>query len=126
MAMSTILFVIRFVPSGCERQRAGKRPKLFDRADTDAVCLAQSAVDGPRFRHAHFGAADFRGHIRRVGVAVTNEAAAVSWFMDRRLEYPATSSRIAELAQRPDVNTCTAMLARKAQQTGMSDIPTML
>ena len=52
----------------------GGRTDLFDRADTDAVCFAQSAVDGASLGDAHLGAMDEEGDIGRIGVAIANKA----------------------------------------------------
>src|ERR1017187_8281391 len=43
---------------GSPRHRTGIRSDLLDRADTDAIRLAQSAIDGSCLRDAQLGAAD--------------------------------------------------------------------
>jgi hypothetical protein len=50
------------------------RADLLDLADADAVGLAQSAVDGACFGHAHFCALDKKRDIGRVGISVPNKA----------------------------------------------------
>jgi hypothetical protein len=63
------------LPGGWSRFR--KRPNLLDRADTDAIGLAQGPVDRPRLGHSHLGAVDQGRHIGRIGVAVAVEAFAI-------------------------------------------------
>ena len=51
------------------RNRLGQRPDFLDRADTDAVGLAQGAVNRTGLCHSHFGAVDQGRHIGRIGIA---------------------------------------------------------
>jgi hypothetical protein len=54
------------------------RWKLFERAQANAVGLAQGAIDGAGFGHAHFGVVEDQGrNIAGMGVAVPDEAAAL-------------------------------------------------
>jgi len=54
----------------------GPGGKLFERAEGDAVGLAQGAVDGAGFGHAHFGMVENQGgNIAWMGIAVAHEAA---------------------------------------------------
>ena len=58
--------------------RAGRprRPTEFlDRAEADAVGLAEGAVDGAGFGDAHLGAVDQGRDVGGIGVAVADEAA---------------------------------------------------
>ena len=57
---------------------SAKGPDFLDRADADAVGLAQGAIDGPSFRHAHLGAVDKERDIGRIGIAVADEAESAS------------------------------------------------
>ncbi len=49
--------------------------KFLDRAESDAVSLAESPIDGAGLCHAHFSAPNQRGYVVRIGIAITNEAA---------------------------------------------------
>jgi hypothetical protein len=54
------------------------RRELFERAQANAVGLAQGAIDGAGFGHAHFGVVEDQGrNIAGMGVAVAHEAAAL-------------------------------------------------
>jgi hypothetical protein len=54
------------------------RRELFERAQANAVGLAQGAIDGPGFGHAHFGVVEDQGrNIAGMGVAKAHEAAAL-------------------------------------------------
>jgi len=56
----------------------GPGRKLFERAQGDAVGLAEGAIDGTGFGHAHFGVVEDQGrNIAGMGVAVADEAAAL-------------------------------------------------
>ena len=59
---------------GGRGSRSGKRADLLDRADADAVGLAQGPVDLPGLRHPHFGAVDQGGDIGGIGIAIADEA----------------------------------------------------
>ena len=63
------------LPGG--RSRFGKRADFLDRADADAVGLAQGPVDRPGLGHPHLGAVDQGRHIGRIGIAVADEAFAI-------------------------------------------------
>src|ERR1035441_4674339 len=64
----------KFTLIGSPRHRTRIRSDLLDRADTDAIRLAQSAIDGSGFCYAHLGAADLQRNVGRVGIAVADEA----------------------------------------------------
>src|SRR5438094_6402723 len=49
-------------------------PDFLDRADTDAVGLAQGPVDRPGLRDTHLGAVDQRRDIGGIRIAVADEA----------------------------------------------------
>jgi len=65
------------------------RRKLFERAQGNAVSLAQGAIDGAGFGHAHFGVVeDQRRNIAGMSVAKAHEAAALWRLVDRCFEDP--------------------------------------
>jgi len=65
------------------------RRELFERAQANAVRLAQGAIDGAGFGHAHFGVVEDQGrNIAGIGVAKAHEAAALGRFIDNSFEDP--------------------------------------
>jgi hypothetical protein len=65
-------------------------PKLFDRAEADAVSLPESTVDGRRLGHAHLGAPNQRRNVRWARVAIAHIGVGAHGFVDRRLKDPLT------------------------------------
>ena len=55
------------------RTQFGERADFLNRADADAIGLAQCPVDRPGIGYAHLGAVDQGRDIRWIGVAVTDE-----------------------------------------------------
>ncbi len=51
----------------------GERPDLLDRADADAVGLAQGAIDGSGLGDSHFSPVNQCGNIGGVGIAIADE-----------------------------------------------------
>lgn len=73
------------------------RGKLFDRAEGNAVGLAQGSIDGAGFGHTHLGMVENQGRdISGMSVAVTHEAAALGRFVDRGLKDPKVFFRATE------------------------------
>jgi hypothetical protein len=65
------------------------RRKLFERAEGNTIGLAQGAVDGAGFGHAHLGIVeDQRGDIAGMSIAVPNEPAAFGGLEDGGFEHP--------------------------------------
>jgi hypothetical protein len=63
--------------------------ELFERAQANAVGLAQGSIDGAGFGHAHFGIVENqRRNIAGMGVAKAHEAAAPGRFIDNSFEDP--------------------------------------
>src|ERR1035438_6866019 len=59
----------------CHRARV--RSDFLDRADPDAIRLAQSAIDGSGFGDAHLGTADQQRNIERISIAVAHETGGI-------------------------------------------------
>jgi len=76
--------------SGCFRQ-LGTRSDLFDRADSDAVGLTKSSIDGTSFSDAHLGSVHEVRDIRGIGVTIAVEALAGLGFVYRGFKCPAVS-----------------------------------
>jgi len=96
---------------------------LLDRADADAVGLAEGAIDCPGLGHAHLGAADERGDVRRVGVAIADEAFARFRSVDRGLKCPALCRRLAEGLNRLNLDASTPISAGQACESGVGNVP---
>ena len=70
------------------RRESGGR-KFFEGTETDAIGLTEGAINGSSFGHTHFGMVkDEGGDIAGVGVAVTDEAAALGGLVDGGFEDP--------------------------------------
>src|ERR1019366_7362897 len=69
--------------------RTRNRPDLLDRADADAIGLAEGSIDRPSFRYPHFRTVNQRRNIGGVGIAVADEARRFG-FVNRSSENPAT------------------------------------
>jgi hypothetical protein len=71
--------------------------KFFEGAEGNAVGLAQGAVDGASFGHAHLGVVeDEGGDVAGMGVAVADEATAFGRLVDGGFEDPEALLRVAE------------------------------
>jgi len=69
--------------------RQGPRGEFFEGAEGDAVGLAEGAVDGASFSHAHLGMVeDERGDVAGMSVAITHEATTLGRLVDRGFENP--------------------------------------
>jgi hypothetical protein len=56
----------------------GPGGKLLERAEGYAICLAQGAIDGAGFGHAHFGVVENEGGaVAGMSVPITHEAPAL-------------------------------------------------
>jgi hypothetical protein len=104
----------------------GKRAKLLDAAEADSIRLTQSSIDGTSFSDAHFSAANQRGYVRRVGVAVANESLRTWRFIHNGLEDPTAGQRIAKLTNRPNSDGRTRRTFGQSQEPSMSDIPALI
>jgi hypothetical protein len=99
------------------------RGKLFERTEANAVSLAQGAIDGAGFGHAHLGIVeDQRRDIAGMSVAVADEATAPRRFEDCRLEHPEVLLRPAQCKCWLNVDTSAAVPFRQPEQFGVSDI----
>jgi hypothetical protein len=54
--------------------RLGERSDLFDRADADAIGLAQCTIHCACLGHPHLGALDEKRNIGGVGIAIADES----------------------------------------------------
>ena len=96
------------------------RGKLFERAEGNAVGLAQGAIDGAGFGHAHLGMVENQGRdIARVSVAVAHEASAFGRFENCRLEHPKVLFGATEREDWLSPYPLTVLFFGKAQQVAM-------
>ena len=77
--------LLRFA-SGFER--SGRSTDLLNRANPDAVGLAQSAIHGAGFGHAHFGTMDEGRDVGRISVAVADKSSAALRLVNSGLKCP--------------------------------------
>jgi hypothetical protein len=97
--------------SRARTRRRWSPTEFLNRAETDAVGLAESAVDGTSFRDAHLGSADSQRDIGRIGVSVADKAARAGRLVHSGLKDPTLCGRIAELANRLDLDAETVIAA---------------
>jgi hypothetical protein len=102
----------------------GKGSDFLNRADADAVGLAQSSVDRPGFGHTHFGAMDQGRDIGRIGITVADEAPACLRLENSSSEYPPKVSGIARFQNWAAMDASTVSALGNAKQSGMCNIPT--
>jgi hypothetical protein len=99
------------------------RRKLFERAEGNAVSLAQGTIDGTRFGHAHLGLVENQSRdIARMSVAVADEASASKRLEDCRLKHPEVLFGAAECQNGFGLNTPTPLMKCNFQQIRMTDI----
>ncbi len=106
------------------RSGFGKRPDFLDRADADAVGLAQGPVDRPGLGHTHLGAVDQGGDIGGIGIAVADEALAGSRFVNCCLEGPSSDGRVGEHLNGFDIDSCASAPVSQPQEARMGDTST--
>jgi hypothetical protein len=86
------------------------RRKLFERAEGNAIGLAQGTVDGAGFGHAHFGMVENQGrNVTGMGVTVPNKATAFRKLENRCLKDPKILLRSTKVEDRLDMDTGTVL-----------------
>jgi len=103
----------------------GQRPgwQLFQGAESDAIGLAQGAIDGSGFGHAHLGVVeDEGGDVTGMGIAIADEAAAVGRRIDGGLEDPKVFLGATQGQHRLNLDTGTAVPRCQPEQFGVSDV----
>jgi hypothetical protein len=100
--------------------------ELFDRAQTDAVGLAQGAIDGSSLGDAHLGTADQGRDVRGIGVSIADEAFRVRTLVDSCFKHPAASRWIRQCLLDCRSNSKTSAAFRDAEQSCMRHVPTAL
>src|ERR1019366_9430679 len=103
--------------------RTGIRSDLFDRADSDAIRLAQSAIDGSGFGDPHLGAADQQRNIGGISIAVANETSGILGRIDGRLEHETTGCGITQRIDGFYMDTPASLATRQLKETGVRHVP---
>jgi hypothetical protein len=99
------------------------RRKFFERAEGNAIGLAQGAVDSAGFGHAHLGVVEDQGrNVSWMGIAVPDEPATLGRFIDCGLEHPEVLLGAAEGKLGLDLDTRAMVGFRQGEQLGMSDV----
>jgi hypothetical protein len=105
------------------RNRFGKRANFFDRADADAIGLAQGTINCTSLGYPHLGSMDQRRNVRRIGVTVSDKAPARFRLKDCRPKYPTRLYWIAGSQNGARIDARTFALLRKPKQSRMSNVP---
>ncbi len=82
-----------------------KAPNLLNRAQPDAIGLAEGSIDRPGLSDAHLGAADQIGHVGGIGISIADEPFGMTTLVDGCLEDPAAGRWITKLACRLNLNS---------------------
>jgi hypothetical protein len=106
--------------------RTGIRSDLLDRANPDAIGLAQSTIDGSSFGYSHFGAPNQQRNIGRIGIAVAHETGGVLGWIYRRLEDETIGRGITQRIDGFDVDTAASLATRQPNKSGMGHEPAIL
>lgn len=97
--------------------------KLLDGAEGNAVGLAQGAIDGAGFGHAHLGVVeDERRDVAGMGITVADEAAAFGGFVYGSLEDPEALFGMAQWEHRLGLNAVAVAPLSQAQQIAVGNI----
>ena len=105
------------------RRRTRIRSDLLDRADSDAIRLAQSTIDGSGLRDPHLGAADEKRNVGRVGIAVADETGGIFGRVDRCLEDETIRRRITQRIYGFDMDTAASLATCEPKQTRVGYVP---
>ena len=100
-----------------------KAPNLLNRAQPDAIGLAEGSIDRPSLSDTHLGAADQIGHVGGIGISIADEPFGTRTLVDGRPEDPAAGGWVTKLARRLNLNPRTPIAAGQPQEAGMGDIP---
>ena len=98
-------------------------PDLLDRADADAVGLAEGAIDRSSFGYAHLGTADERGDVGRIGVTVADKAGGALRGIGRCLEDETIRRRITQRIDGFNMDAAASLATRQPQQPCMRHVP---
>src|ERR1019366_5834022 len=98
---------------GSTRNRTGIRSDLLDRADSDAIRLAQGTINRSGFCYAHLGAADQQRNVGGIGVPVADETSGIFGRIHRRLEDETTCRGITQRIDGLDVDAAAPLATRQ-------------
>ena len=97
--------------------------RFLDRANPDAVRLAQSAIYSSGFCYTHLGAADQQRNVGRVSIAVPDETGRIFGRIHRCLKDKTTRSGITQRIDRLHMDTPAPLATRQAKQTSVGYVP---
>ncbi len=100
-----------------------KAPDLLNRAQPDAIGLAEGTVDGPGLSHTHLGTADQIGHVGGIGISIADEPFGTAMLVDSCLEDPAVGRWITKLVCWLNSNAGTPIAAGQPQEPDMGYVP---
>src|ERR1035438_1512285 len=111
---------------GSRWHRTRIRSDLLDRADSDAIRLAQGTIDGSGFGYPHLGAADQQRNIGRIGVAIADETGGIFGRINRCLEHESIRRGITQRINSLNVDTAASLATRQPNKSGMGHEPAIL
>jgi hypothetical protein len=103
--------------------RSRKRTELFNRAEPDSIGFSESPVDGSGLGNAHFGSTDERRRVRRVGIAIADEATGSWRFVYCGPKNPTVGRRIRQSTDKSGSNATAVLGSSYSQQAGVCYIP---
>src|ERR1039457_1781728 len=99
---------------------------LLDRADPDAIRLAQGAIDSSGLGDPHLGAADQQRNVGRVSVAVANETCGIFGRIHRGLEDETIGRRITQRIDGLDMDAPASLATCQPNKSGVCYEPAIL
>ena len=98
-------------------------PDFLDRADADAIGLAQGTIDGSGFRDPHLGAANEQRNVGRIGIGVADETRRIFGRINRRFEDETFGRGVTQRIDGLDVDSPASLASRQAKETCVRYVP---
>jgi hypothetical protein len=103
--------------------RIGRGSYFLDRTDPDAVGLAQRSIHVAGLGDAHLSAADHRGNVGGIGIAVPDKADQTLGRVDRGLQHDAARLRITQGIDGLHMDAPAPLPMRQPEQSDMCHAP---
>jgi hypothetical protein len=103
--------------------RSRERSELFDTAESDSVSFSESAIDGSRLGHAHFGASDEGRRVGGIGVSITDESLRMRRLENCCAEDPAAHERVGLSLLQNSPDSKASRSKSYSQQTRVRHVP---